>query len=191
MKRLMNKHEDPFDLRGLAPVSPPSDAWPAVEAALIEQGRQRRFRRLTTMGVAAAAVLVLALVLVLDPPGSTDPVAPDRSPSAQLQSSESISDPAIAPASGADSVATRAALIALSQQMEVRLRDIRGQIGVLPSDQLVYRIELEDLIAQVDDRLSAEPESLGLWSQRIQLLMDLEQFYADSLRREYRQLASL
>lgn len=189
MKRLMNKHEDPFHLRALAPVSPPSDAWPAVEAALIERGRQRRFRRLATMGVAAAAVL--ALVLVLDPPGSIDPVAPDTSQSVQLQSSESAAEPAIAQPAGADSVATRAALIALSQQMEVRLRDIRGQIGVLPSDQLVYQIELEDLIAQVDDRLSAEPESLGLWSQRIQLLMDLEQFYADSLRREYRQLASL
>lgn len=189
MKRLMNKHEDPFHLRGLAPVSPPSDAWPAVEAALIGQGRQRRLRRLATMGVAAAAVV--ALVLVLDPGGSIGPVAPDRSPSAQLQPSESTAEPAIAQPAAGDSAATRAALIALSQQMEVRLRDIRGQIGGLRSDQLVYRIELEDLIAQVDDRLSAEPDSLGLWSQRVQLLMDLEQFYADSLRREYRRLASL
>jgi hypothetical protein len=61
----------------------------------------------------------------------------------------------------------------------------------LPTDSLVYQVELEDLIAQVDDELSVRPDSLELWSQRINLLLDLSQLYQNQLRRDYHRLASL
>ena len=48
-----------------------------------------------------------------------------------------------------------------------------------------------DLVAQVDEELSNRPDSLNLWSQRINLLMDLQNLYENRLRREYRQVASL
>ena len=44
---------------------------------------------------------------------------------------------------------------------------------------------------QVDEELSANPESIELWGQRVNLLLDVTQLYENSLRREYRQMASL
>ena len=61
----------------------------------------------------------------------------------------------------------------------------------MPTDALVYQIELEDLVAQVDDELSMRPDSLELWSQRVNLLLDLATLYQNQLRRDYHAMASL
>jgi hypothetical protein len=36
-----------------------------------------------------------------------------------------------------------------------------------------------------------QPDSLSLWSQRVDLLMNLERLYENNLRRDYQQMASL
>ena len=48
-----------------------------------------------------------------------------------------------------------------------------------------------DLVAQVDSELSVAPDSADLWSQRVNLLLDLSQLYENSLRRDYYRMASL
>jgi len=82
-------------------------------------------------------------------------------------------------------------LIALSQQLESNLRKIRSQTGVMPTSSVIYQIELEDLVAQVDEELSMRPDSVDLWSQRINLMLDLSQLYQNKLRRDYHAIASL
>jgi len=39
--------------------------------------------------------------------------------------------------------------------------------------------------------LSMRPDSLELWSQRVNLLLDLSQLYQNQLRRDYQRMASL
>jgi hypothetical protein len=61
----------------------------------------------------------------------------------------------------------------------------------MPTDALIYQVELEDMVAQIDEELSLNPESLKLWSHRINLLLDLDQLFQNQLRRDYQQMASL
>jgi len=82
-------------------------------------------------------------------------------------------------------------LIALSQQMENRVRTFRTEVGGMPTDSLIYQVELEDLVAQVDFELSVQPDSIDLWSQRVNLLLDLSRLYQNQLRRDYHRMASL
>ena len=82
-------------------------------------------------------------------------------------------------------------LIAMSQQLENRIRAYRTGIGDLPSNVLVYQVELQDLIVQVDEELSATPDSRELLSQRVNLLLDVTRLYENSLRRDYYRMASL
>ena len=82
-------------------------------------------------------------------------------------------------------------LITLSQQLEIGVRSYLAEFVCLPTDALVYQVELEDLIAQVDDELSVYPDSTRLWSQRVNLLLDLSQLYENQLRRDYHRMASL
>lgn len=107
-----------------------------------------------------------------------------------------IHQPALAPPSAPATAATTApqtldSLITLSQQLENRVRTYRSEVGGMPTDSLVYQVELEDLIVQVDDELSMRPDSLELWSQRVNLLLDLSQLYQNQLRRDYQRMASL
>jgi hypothetical protein len=103
-----------------------------------------------------------------------------------VQSQDAAGTPASTPPAE-----TLDAMIELSQQLERRLRTTRAGTGDLPAGAIVYQVELEDLVAQVDEELSRRPDSLNLWGQRVTLLMDLQQLYEDRLRREYRQVASL
>ena len=47
------------------------------------------------------------------------------------------------------------------------------------------------LIAQVDGELMMNPDSIGLWNQRVVLLSDLSKLYENRLRRDYHRMASL
>lgn len=197
MTPLMQKHEDPLDLRGLPLVEPPRDGWPAVAAALQQDSRRQTQRRRLLFGLAAAASVVLALGLALNPsleqPVDQAPNGPEStSPAPELAQQGTGTEAAATTAeAAAASGRTLDSLIAVSQGLEDRLRSLRIETGSLPADTVVYQAELEDLIVQVDERLSRQPDSLALWNQRVALMLDLEQLYEQGLRREYARMASL
>jgi hypothetical protein len=160
---IMQKEKDPLNLGSLSAVAPPADGWPAIRAELQKQQRNRRWTRYSVSTLAVAAMVTLAVGLYIHQP-ATDTAAPP---------------PAL------DS------LIALSQQLETRIRVYRSEIGDLPMESLVYQVELEDLIAQVDEELSVNPDSAELWSRRVNLMLDLSGLYQNKLRRDFSRMASL
>lgn len=162
---IMQKKRDPLNLASLPLVEPPEDNWPQIRQTLLRQNQRQRFRRIAGASLAAAATLILAIGLFIQQPNP--------------QPEASVKPP------------TLASLIVLSQQLEKGIRSYRDEFGGLPTDALVYQVELEDLIAQVDDELSVRPDSTRLWSQRINLLLDLSQLYENQLRRDYHRMASL
>jgi len=176
----MQKADDPLNLRSLPLVSPPEDGWPAVRAALEQRSGRQRTLRIGGAVLAVAASVSLAVGLFLAQPASDPEAVP-------VAAADTAADraPPTNPAKNADS------LIALSQQLEARLRTARHERGSLPTATLIYAVELEDTIAMVDDELSRNPASADLWSQRVNLLLDLGQLYSNQLRRDYLQTASL
>jgi len=159
----MQKERDPLNLGSLPAVAPPSDGWPLIRAELEKRQRRRRQAPYWGGALAVAAALMLAVGLFIQQP------APE----------------AVAAPQALDS------LISLSQQLETRVRAYRSEIGGLPTDALVYQVELEDLVAQVDEELSMNPDSTELWSQRVNLMLDLSRLYENQLRRDYSRMASL
>jgi hypothetical protein len=140
--------------------------------------------RLAGSTLAAAAVLVLAIGVFVYRPAAM-PSNSATTEQAQIAPPESSSSNA------ASQVRTLDSLIALSQQLEINLRRFRSQAGVMPTSTVIYQVELEDLVAQVDDELSMRPGSVDLWGQRVNLLLDLSQLYQNELRREYHRMASV
>jgi len=167
----MEKERDPLNLKGLPLVSPPQDDWPVIQAALLQQSKRRRVARLAASTLAIAATVALAVGLFIHTPMPTQVV-----------------EPGVSAQSGVNTVES---LIALSQQLESQLRMARSELGGMPTDALIYQVELEDMVAQVDEELSLNPDSLKLWSHRINLLLDLDQLYQNQLRRDYQRMASL
>ena len=182
--RIMQQEKDPLNLRGLALISPPADDWPAIEGALRQQNKRRRLVRLAGSTLAAAAALVLAVGVFVYQPDSTPghSATTEQRQTVQVESSSSNK-----PFHGK----TLDSMIALSQQLETNLRRFRSQVGVMPTSTVIYQVELEDLVAQVDEELSMRPGAVDLWSQRVNLLLDLSQLYQNELRREYHRMASL
>jgi hypothetical protein len=168
---VMHRESDPLNLRSLPLVSPPEDGWPVIQAALVRQNKRRRVGRMATAALAVAATVTLAVGLFLQSPPPVPAPAPLTTAQTETNTVESLS--------------------ALSQQLETRLRTVRDELGGMPTDALIYQVELEDMVAQVDEELSMNPESLELWSYRINLLLDLEQLYQNRLRRDYHRMASL
>ena len=182
MQELRQKQEDPLNLGSLPMLKPDKDGWPAIESALLAKNRQQRVRKIAGGGLAAAATVVLAITLMVGQPLA--PTESDLPDSAQLSApEETASAPLKEP--------TLESLIAMSQQLESRVRFYRDRVGDLPSGALVYQVELQDLIVQVDEQLSMNPGSSELWGQRVNLLLDVTQLYESSLRRDYQQMASL
>ena len=172
---MMHKERDPLNLRSLPLVEPLEDGWPEIKNSLLEENRRQRILRLAGGSLAAAAVITLSVSLFVQQP----------SPSPQQQS------PLQSATQSIPATATLDSLIALSQQLESGIRSYRAEVGGMPTDSLIYQVEIEDLIAQVDDELSVRPDSTQLWSQRVNLLLDLSQLYENQLRRDYHRMASL
>jgi len=190
---MMTRHEvrqradDPLDLRGLPLADPPADGWPEIEAALLERNRRGRAQRIGGGLLAVAASAVLAFSLMLGRPLPGDLPADPGTTVADTPAAAATAEPTPAPLQEPP----LESLIAMSQQLEGRIRAWRASAGDLPSDVLVYQVELQDLIVQVDEALSASPDSTELWSQRVNLLLDVTRLYENSLRREYYRMASL
>lgn len=182
MSDMRNERRDPLNLGRLPEVRADFDGWPEIESALRQSGRRRRGRVVAGGALAVAATIVLALAFTLQPPETASSV-------------ESTNGGLVSAGQEAESAPLREpsveSLIAMSQRLEDRIRLYRTRMGDLPSDALVYQVELQDLVAQVDSELSMAPGSVDLWSQRINLLLDLTQLYENSLRRDYYRMASL
>ena len=192
----MNNSRDPLGLGSLAQPEPPVDGWPVIEAAL-----KRRQSARNLLPWAAAALLALAVGLYFQLPALHIPdelaqgsgqeaAAPGQ---AALRPGETVPRPgetAQRPDAGIDGN-TLAELVVLSQELESSLRRARTRVVVMPAQSLVYQVELEDLVAQVDEAINHSPESFALWSQRVNLLLDLNQIYQRELRRDYSTVASL
>ena len=180
MHELRARQEDPLNLRSLPLAEPPADGWPEIEQALLRGVSRRRGLRVGGGLLAVAASAVLAFSLLLGKPGS-EPIQAVPGPQAAAAETEPLplQEPPLE------------ALIAMSRQLEDRIRLYRRQAGDLPSSDLVYQVELQDLIVQVDEELSANPDAAGLWRQRVDLLLDVTQLYENSLRRDYYAVASL
>ena len=171
--------QDPLGLRELPPLVPPEDDWPGIAAALAEDrsGQTIRPARLAVLAVAASAVLAVALLLN----------GPAPVPMENGETVATIEEPV---ASG-EQEQTLKQLIAVSQNLESQLRGLREGSGSIPASSAVYVAELEDLVAQVDNRISVSPDSINLWGQRVNLLLDLTQIYQHQWEREYGRMASL
>jgi hypothetical protein len=181
---IMQQEKDPLNLGSLPLVSSPPDDWSLIEAALHKQNSRSRFVKLAGGSLAIAATAVLAVSVFLYRPFGIS----EGPPGAELQQTTQLENPVSSEAPQAD---TLDSLIALSQQLESNLQKIRSQTGVLPTSTVIYQVELEDLIAQVDEELSMNPDSIDLWGQRVNLMLDLSQLFQNELRREYHRMASL
>jgi RNA polymerase sigma-70 factor (ECF subfamily) len=182
MNKPMSPERDPLNLSGLPMFDPPEDGWPAIASAL-EASRARDRRRRMGGWLAAAATVTLALGFYftgIEPTGPVETLQPELAHGNPPQGAvETREAPQLA------------SLMEMSSKLEGNLRLMRSEVSDMPIESMMVQIELEDLVAQVDDALSIDPESEDLWAQRVNLLVDLAQFYQGELRREHSRLASL
>jgi len=180
-KHLQQEMNDPLGLRRLPAMEPGYDGWDQVQAALRGQQAPRHVWKRSGAWLAVAASLLLVLGISLF--NTQTATAPGNPPeSVATTTAESASLPL------KDNVN---ALIGLSQSMEEQVAELREETGPMPAESAIYIAELEDLIAQVDTGLSKTPESVDLWGQRVNLLLDLAQVYQQQWRIDYSRIASL
>ncbi|MGD8385486.1 MAG: hypothetical protein PVF89_08770 [Lysobacterales bacterium] len=178
--------DDPLGLRELQPLEPAYDGWEEVAEALQRRRQAHRRWRTASGALAVAASLALVLTIVLRDGPDSNPVAtaPDRvATNRGGQASLPVKDKAAAK--------DLDALIALSQSLEAQVKTLRHGSGPIPAESAVYTAELEDLVAQVDNELSLTPDSVDLWGQRVNLLLDLTRIYQQQWQIDYDRLASL
>ena len=180
---------DPLGLGDLPLLEPDRDGWreirQALEAGPVRQGRWQAAGG--WLALAASLVLVAGIAWHQAGKGPATPGAVDEGAGlADAGSATQAADAASLPAED-----TLDDLIAMSQLLESRLREMRGETSGLPAQSAIYIAELEDMIARVDGELSADPGSLDLWSQRVNLLLDLEVIFQHQWEREYGRMASL
>lgn len=181
--------QDPLGLAELAAPQPSAGTrekdWEAVSAALDTSDKTRRQWWLGGLAAAASVAFVVIVASLQQQEVLTtaplEQVATNQSTPAVPEETE----PAGARQPTTDD------LIAMSQKMEQQLHQFRTQVGTMPSEWVIYQVELQDLIGQVDEALSMSPESTALWGQRIGLQMDLMKLYRNQLRRDYSRLASV
>ena len=172
---------DPLGLSELEAVEPGYDGWAQIESALqAHQDNKRNWRRASGwLAVAASLVLVVSITL-----RNGENRIPGDTPSPVLAT----------PATNLASIPVQEninALIGLSQNMEAQVKKLRQETGSMPAESAIYVAELEDLIAQVDNQLSLTPDSIDLWGQRVNLMLDLAQIYQQQWQIDYGRMASL
>jgi len=165
---------DPLGLADLPLLEPDRDGWSEVRQALEEQAAtpSRRGGAIGWLAMAASLVLVVGIFMFQAPP-QPEPATPGPQV-ASLPVENTLGD-----------------LITMSQLLETRLRGLRDETSGMPAQSVVYITELEDMIARVDGDLSYNPESVDLWGQRVNLLLDLEVIFQHQFDREYGRMASL
>jgi len=191
---LMSQARDPFGLASLPELKPQKDGWMAISVQL--QRQRRRQQWLSGLALAASVTLVLGVVSMVTqiapqtgPQAVPNPTSTGTLAQQPATQTAEVSLPAVAsPDLGPENLQS---LQRLSQRLEQNLSYLRTGVGAMPAELVVYQVELEDLVAQVDAAISLQPESSELWQQRVRLLMDLNQIYGDSLRREDPYVASL
>lgn len=172
---------DPLGLSDLEAIEPGYDGWAQIESALqTNQASKRNWQR-TGGWLAVAASLVLVISLVMNNTGINTAGEPPGQEFATLETG-SASVPV------EDNIN---ALIGLSQNMEAQVKELRQETNSMPAESAIYVAELEDLIAQVDRELSMTPDSIDLWGQRVNLMLDLAQIYQQQWEIDYGRMASL
>ena len=172
---------DPLGLRELEAIEPDYDGWDQIESALQVHQDSKRNRRRVAGWLAIAASLVLVVSISLR---NTDDQLPSGVPSPEFATPETN----LASVPVQDNIN---ALIGLSQKMEEQVKNLRQESGSIPAESAIYVAELEDLIAQVDSELSLTPDSIDLWGQRVNLMLDLAQIYQQQWEIDYGRMASL
>ena len=172
---------DPLGLSDLGELNPEYDGWDQIKSELEAHQASKRNWQKTGSWLAVAASLVLVISLVLQSP---EIGSPGSSTSTELATSA----PNPASVSVKDNVIE---LIGLSQSMEEQVMKLRQETGSMPAESAIYVAELEDLIAQVDSELSVTPDSIDLWGQRVNLMLDLAQIYQQQWETYYGRMASL
>jgi len=185
-KNTMKQATDPFDLAALPELRPPTDGWIAISAELKRQGRRRQ-QWLSGLALAATITLVVGVVSMM-PRVDIVPPSSDSSESAAEITADSQSGALAKDTLGSENLAS---LQRLSRRLEQNLSYLSTGMGAVPAEMVVYQVELEDLVAQVDAAISLQPESSELWRQRVNLLMDLNKIYGVGLRRDESHVASL
>jgi hypothetical protein len=205
---------DPLGLGQLPLAEPPRDGWAEIRAGL-EAGLEARLEagqheavdqessarphvpgRRMAAGLAVAACLLLLI-------GITQfgaDMAP-RKDDVNLVDTQTDGSAAPGTIDAADTVAgtvnadvtnqSLLDLIAMSQDLEQRLRQMRAGSAGMSSREALYVAELEDLVARVDGQLGQEPESLELWTQRVNLMLDLTYIFQHRFEEQYGRMASL
>ena len=172
---------DPLGLSGLGEIEPGYDGWDQIKSELqTHQASKRNWQR-TGAWLAVAASLVLVISLVLQNAGTGTPatsISPELATSSPNPASMTVED-------------NITELIGLSQSMEEQVMKLRQETGSMPAESAIYVAELEDLIAQVDGELSVTPDSVDLWGQRVNLMLDLAQIYQQQWEAYYGRMASL
>ncbi len=176
-------YQDPLGLRDLPLLKPDTDGWESIRLALEAQQTRQRRRKTAISWFAIAASLVLAVVLTtrqsdIEQPGAEEALAGNSATQITDMASEDV-------------LGKVDLLISLSQTLETQLRSLREGTSSMPGNSAVYVAELEDLVAQVDSELSYSPNSINLWGQRVNLLLDLAQIYQHHWEIEYGMMASL
>jgi hypothetical protein len=172
---------DPLGLSDLEAIEPGYDGWAQIESALQDhQNSKRNWQRAGSwLAVAASLVLVISITL-----RNTENHIQVGLPSPELAT----------PGTNLASVPVKDnvnALIGLSQNMEKQVKKLRQETHSMPAESAIYVAELEDLIAQVDNELSSTPDSIDLWGQRVNLMLDLAQIYQQQWQIDYGRMASL
>jgi hypothetical protein len=181
---------DPLNLGSLADPSPEPGSlekdWAMVSSAL---ARGKKRRRQAWMGGLAAAASIALVIAVLGLPGPHT-VVPQNSDTMTAEDPQPVTEPTGQPEKATKEPSLEE-LMAMSQDIENQLRFLRARVGGMSSGMVVYQVELQDVIGQIDDGLSLNPDSRQLWSQRLELQIDLMKLYRAQLRREHARLASL
>ena len=174
-------NSDPLGLRKLDSVEPGYDGWAGIESALkAHQDSKRNWRRAGGwLAVAASLVLVMGIIMQTN----QSQLSPDMNPAGFATPTDNLASVSVQ-----DNIS---ALIGLSQKMEQQVKRLRQETGSMPAESAIYVAELEDLIAQVDSELSQTPESIDLWGQRVNLMLDLAQIYQQRWEIDYGRMASL